>query len=317
MPARERLVGLDDLRLVGVAASGGDGHAQPGGQLGHDAVLHREDLVHAAVDLDRADHGPGLDVGEEGGHADAIAEALVSAPEHPARAELAPQARGEVLLAHRPGALQLPQDLVGALAADHGEALDRPQVGGDRLRDAGAQPFVLGHLGDVVEARPRPPRAPPPRPVQRARRASAAADRLQVGGHLAHRLRPAVRVLGQHAAQQADQRRRRRDRPARRGRADPGGGWRPPSRTAFAPRERLASGEQLVDHDARARRRRTARPPRRPGPARATCRRWCRPGRRRRQAVGGAAGPACRRCRRRRGRTWRGRSPAPSPGRTP
>jgi hypothetical protein len=96
---RERLVGVDDVRRLPALRGGLRDDVEPVGELAHDAVLQVEELGHGAVDLHRREDLARLDVARARRDADAVAEPLEAARHDPARADLAPEAGGELGLA--------------------------------------------------------------------------------------------------------------------------------------------------------------------------------------------------------------------------
>src|SRR5262249_49302778 len=92
------------------------------------------------------------DLDEAGGDAQHLADALVSAADDPAGADLAADARCE-LLVEVGVVFGVPpaQRFVNQLAPDDGHPIDILQIGGHGFGDADAEPVVFGAFGDVVE----------------------------------------------------------------------------------------------------------------------------------------------------------------------
>ena len=243
-PLGEGLVGLHHVRLLAAAAARVQAQAQAGGELVHDAVLQLEDLAHAAVDLHGVDHRARVHLGDARGDAHGVAQALIAARDHPARAQLAAGARG-LRLVGRAHCAQLAQGLPDPLAADDGQAIHALEVRGHRLRDAGAEPVVLRAPRDVGEAHDRHHG----RRGGHLRARSLCGQRVQVAAQLAQRLVALLAVLGQHALEDplqlggaAGAARHRRGRVAVEDGVD--------DLHRVLPRERQLAGEQLVEHHA-------------------------------------------------------------------
>ena len=245
--AGEGLVGVDHVRLLGAPRHPAEIQAQTLGELGHDAVLQREDLGDAPVGLDRVRDRARLDVGDAGRDPDDVAQALERAAQDPPRAELAADAGRERLVGGGGGAGELAQRFPDALAGHDRQPLDALQVRGQRLRDTGAQPVGAAVASDVGEGHHG-------HRVRRRRGHDGGAarpplDRVQVAAQLAHRLVPFGAVLGQHLLEHALQLGdealagpRQRGRVAVQDRVD--------HLDRVGTGERKLPREQLVEHDA-------------------------------------------------------------------
>src|SRR2546426_12739865 len=135
-------------------------------QGGDDAVLEGEDVLHATVDLGRADQLARVGLRKLWRDADEIPGALESAPDDPAGAQGAPQLRdvavSDGLLGSRG---QSPQRLI---ATDDLHPRNLLQVHAHGFRNPAAQPVQGGIAGDILEIEhhdrvlPPPSRPPPP-----------------------------------------------------------------------------------------------------------------------------------------------------------
>src|SRR4029453_9588595 len=140
---RRGLVALDRLRL-GLPQL----HVQAPAQIEDDAVLELEDLVHATVDLHRAQQRPLQHLDELRRDADAITNALIRARHDPPGPE-PPADLDRQAVAAAPGlVLDVLQLLEHLRAADHRHVADVSQVRGHRLGDAGTYPVVSRIAGD-------------------------------------------------------------------------------------------------------------------------------------------------------------------------
>ena len=146
--AGERFVCLDDVGLL-LSACRRDGRTQRRRQLAHQPVLQIEDGEKAAIHLGGAGELSGRDIGNRRGHPDAVAQALEPAAHNPACAQLASRAQQQVLVALA-GLLAEPLEHGrDAIARDDRDAFELARVGGQRFRDARAQPVVFRVARDV------------------------------------------------------------------------------------------------------------------------------------------------------------------------
>src|SRR5262245_9122144 len=146
------LVGFDHIGLPLGGFQLAAVHVEVARQLVNDLVLQVEDLAHPPVDLHGLEHFARGDLDKTGGNAQHLADALVAAPNDPAGADLAADARGE-LLVEVGVVFGVPpaQRFVNQLAPDDSHSLHVLQTGGHSLGDADAEPVVFRAFGDVVE----------------------------------------------------------------------------------------------------------------------------------------------------------------------
>ncbi len=251
-PLCQRLVGLEDLRLVPFRRAGRHGEVEARGQLADDAVLEREEAVHRPVELHGPEDGAGRRLGQPRRNANRAAQPLVAAADDPAGTKLATDLRGDLRARRVASPRQLLEGFVDALARDHGDPFDRLEVGRGRLRDSGSEPVVLAVLRDVLE---REDGDRPPRPARGRKRrhgrpfAEGPLDRLELPRHLPHRGRTLGRLLRQHSPHEAVERGRNRA-PSGRQRRRLGVADRVDHLDGVRPPERDLPRQHLVKDDA-------------------------------------------------------------------